>query len=56
MKKYLRNGLVLFLIMAFGYGLGRLYYSVTGGFTESNISSDFSFQPQWEVRPLLAQE
>ncbi len=34
------------------YGIGRLYFLLTAGFTEGNIASDFSFQRQWEVRPL----
>lgn len=38
------------------YGLGRLYFKLTAGFTIANITSDFAFQPQWEVRPLLLSE
>lgn len=34
------------------YGSIRLYYKVTDGFSIENISSDFAYQPQWEVRPL----
>ncbi len=38
------------------YGLGRLYYQVTAGFLVSNITSNFTFQPQWEVQPLVFSE
>lgn len=52
MKKIL---LILLLVISM-YGLGRLYYRLTGGFAISNITSDYPFQPQWEVRPLLTSE
>lgn len=48
-----------FILLVFAlacYGLGRLYFQLTGGFTLSNINSDFAFQPQWEVRPLSIKE
>jgi hypothetical protein len=38
------------------YGLGRLYFRLTAGFSVSNITSEFTFQPQWEVRSLLPKE
>ncbi len=38
------------------YGLGRLYFHYTAGFTISNISSDFAYQPDWEVAPLNDRE
>ncbi len=38
------------------YALGRTYYHFTGGFTIQNITSNFSFQPQWEIRPLTDPE
>lgn len=56
MKKVLIRFCYLILIVLALYGLGRLYYRLTGGFTEGNITSDFTYQPQWEVRPLLAAE
>jgi hypothetical protein len=46
---------ITFLLFSL-YGTGRLYYRLTGGFTIANITSDFPFQPQWEVRPLVASE
>lgn len=34
------------------YGVGRLYFQVTGGFLLSNIASDFSHDPRWDTRHL----
>ncbi len=48
-------GLVILAFLAF-YGAIRLYYRLTDGFSIENISSDFSFQPQWQIRPLTAVE
>lgn len=55
-RKKIASLLVLSLISLFCYGIGRLYFRLTGGFTIPHITSDFAFQPQWEVRPLLAGE
>lgn len=38
------------------YGAGRLYYSVTGGFTLGNITSDFAYDQRWEIKPLSDSE
>jgi hypothetical protein len=56
MNKILRIFLFCFLCILLVYGGGRLYFFLTGGFTLENISSDFPFQRQWEVRPLLSKE
>jgi len=49
--------LLVFTLFALSlYGISRLYYHLTGGFLIANITSDFPFQPQWEVRPLVAGE
>lgn len=56
MKKIVWRLCILSLVVLSLYGLGRLYYRLTGGFMISNITSDFPFQSQWEVRPLLASE
>lgn len=56
MKKVAFRLVCLLLIVLSLYGLGRLYYRLTGGFTVGNITSDFTYQPQWEVRPLLFSE
>ena len=56
MKKLGWRLLILAVIVLSFYGAGRLYYHLTAGFMVSNIVSDFSFQPQWEVRPLSKKE
>lgn len=56
MKKIARTLLYLSLTAVSLYGLGRLYFEKTGGFQISNISSDFAFNPEWEVRPLTQSE
>lgn len=52
MRKFACRLLIICLVILSLYGLGRLYYHLTGGFMVSNITSNFPFQPQWEVRPL----
>jgi hypothetical protein len=44
------------LIIASVYGSIRLYYRITDGFTISNIQSDFSHNPRWDVSPLNPEE
>jgi hypothetical protein len=39
-------------LIAACYGMGRLYFQLTGGFSVQNISSDFAYNPEWEVQPL----
>lgn len=55
-KKYLFRFFVVLLALLGAYGIGRLYFQLTGGFTIGNISSDFAYQPAWEVRPLSQNE
>lgn len=43
----------LLLIGIVLYGLGRAYFHLTAGFTESNISSDLSLEPDHQI-PLLS--
>ncbi|HEY4831248.1 MAG TPA: hypothetical protein VIH61_01625 [Waddliaceae bacterium] len=38
------------------YGLGRLYFCTTGGFCLSNITSNFTHEPRWEMRALSESE
>lgn len=38
------------------YGMGRLYFKVTDGFSISNITSDFPYRKEWEVRPFTPEE
>jgi len=44
----------LFILLL--YGLGRLYFHLTAGFTIGNISSDFAYQPDWQTRALTNSE
>ncbi len=55
-SKYSQYFVAFVGLILVAYGGGRLYYHLTGGFTVGNIHSDFSFQPQWEVRPLFTEE
>lgn len=55
-KKIAKRLFFLALFSLSFYGIGRFYFHVTAGFRYANIASDFTFQPQWEVRPLLASE
>lgn len=55
-KKIAIRILLLCSAIAIFYGLGRLYFQLTGGFTIANITSDFTFQPQWETRELAENE
>lgn len=55
-KKIYWRCLIISLLIAVLYGFGRLYFHLTAGFTLSNITSDFTHQPDWEVRPLSQTE
>lgn len=44
--------LSLCIVLGLAYGAGRLYFRITAGFTEGNITSDFSYDPRWETRAL----
>ncbi len=55
-KKIFFRVAFLSVILAALYGVGRLYFQLTAGFTIANISSDFAYNPEWEVRPLSTVE
>lgn len=55
-KKIYRPILWVCLIIAVAYGLGRLYYKVTGGFTIGNITYELPYDSRWDIRPLTAIE
>ncbi len=38
------------------YGVGRLYYAFTAGFTVSNITSDLAYNAKWDTHPLAVDE
>lgn len=56
MRLFLKRFVMIVIACIAVYGGGRLYYFLTGGFLVSNITSDFAYQPQWEVRPLNKNE
>ncbi|MCE2982883.1 MAG: hypothetical protein LW832_04880 [Parachlamydia sp.] len=55
-RKLLLRILCLCLFAAALYGAGRLYFKLTGGFKLKHVQSDFAYNPEWEVRPLVKEE
>lgn len=55
-KKFLKRFIVLSLILAGLYGMGRLYYRVTDGFMISNITSELAYNERWVMPPLSSRE
>lgn len=47
---------LLIILVGALYGIGRLYYVFTAGFTIGNISSDLAYDPRWETHPLSLEE
>lgn len=47
---------VFLLVVLMIYGGSRLYYQITHGFTIGNITSNFSYDRRWDVRPLSGSE
>lgn len=45
--KFFKTLFIFFLCFCCLYGLTRLYYAVTGGFTIGNITSDLAFDQRW---------
>ena len=56
MKKITLMIMVLAIVVGALYGLGRLYYVLTDGFTIANMSADFAYHPEWDITPLLPDE
>lgn len=56
LSRLVRFLLILVLVMATCYGLGRLYYRVTGGFTEGNITYGLPYDERWDMRSLTPDE
>lgn len=48
--------ILLFLVACSIYGAGRLYYALTGGFSMSNIESEFPHDSRWDMHPLSITE
>lgn len=47
---------VFCILCAVMYALGRLYFHLTGGFTIGNITSDFAYRSDLDIRPLTTME
>lgn len=56
LRRYLRPLIWVCLLAAVIYGSGRLYYRLTGGFMESNITYNLPYDSRWDVRPLKEDE
>lgn len=52
--KFIFIGSCLLLLSV--YGLGRLYYALTAGFTLGKITSDLTYDSRWEIPPLNSEE
>lgn len=55
-KSPLKKILLLLIALVLIYAAGRLYYRITGGFTLSNISSTWQYDPRWETHSLSSHE
>ncbi len=55
-RKLTISAVWLFFACAILYGMSRLYYQSTGGFSIQNIQSDYTYDPSWETRPLKDSE
>lgn len=51
MRKFAAFLFLLVLVWAVAYGVGRIYYRTTGGFTIGNITYDLPYDARWEMRP-----
>jgi hypothetical protein len=49
MKTWMKKIFLALILVVALYGTGRLYYAFTGGFTISNVTSDLSYDPRWEM-------
>lgn len=57
MRRKLAHFFVNFcLIGIIVYGVGRLYFDATAGFTEGNIISEYKPDPRWETHSLSSEE
>lgn len=56
LRNWLNRFVILVVVVAALYGLGRLYYRVTGGFTIGNITSTLPYDPRWVTKNLTASE
>lgn len=52
MKFWAKVGFFSFTAIICAFGIGRIYFAVTAGFTEGNIAYDLPFDSKWEVTAL----
>lgn len=55
-SRFFRALLWTCIFIAVVYGVGRLYYRLTGGFTEGNITYNLPYDPRWDILPLSEEE
>lgn len=55
-RRFRKTLLWFCVLIVVSYGLGRLYYRVTGGFTIGNISYALPYDAQWDVHGLSKEE
>jgi hypothetical protein len=49
LKSLLKKITIILAVIGTIYVAGRLYFAITGGFTEGNINSNLSYDPRWQV-------
>lgn len=52
----IKKAVIALIMVGLLYGGGRLYYALTGGFTEGNITSDLAYDPRWEIATTSSEE
>lgn len=55
-KKITKWMLFIVVPVIFCFGMGKLYYSLTAGFSIGQITSDLSYNPEWETHLLSSTE
>lgn len=55
-NRIIKRSLYIVALICIIYAAGRLYYHMTDGFMVSNITSENTFDPQWETHSLAANE
>ncbi len=56
LSKYIISIICFILVVLISYGLGRLYFYTTAGFTLGNIHSDLKHHIQWDTREPTEEE
>ncbi len=53
---FVKKCTLVLICAAIVYGLGRLYFAVTAGFTIGNITSTLAYDPHWDTHALSSDE